>query len=176
MPSVFRQKHTIWLLNNLKNTFQLKLSRFQINNKSFLTFVEIKLNYNFTTTFVDMKLSDFETEVLQLFWQQKQASAPEIHKTIIKTKDVTYSTVKTIIDRLEKKGAIQRASKKGRTIFYTTSASANSMRKPMLDNFINKVFGGNSRSLMNHLIENESLSDEDLEYLKQVVNKDKSAP
>lgn len=120
-----------------------------------------------------MKLSEFETKVLQVFWQHTQASAPEVHKVIIETKDVTYSTVKTIIDRLEKKGAIQRISHKGRTIFYAAAASANSMRKPMLDNFINTVFGGNSRLLMNHLIENEALSQDDLEYLKDVVNKNK---
>ena len=122
-----------------------------------------------------MKLSDFETEVLQVFWQHSQASAPDVHKIIVKTKDVTYSTVKTIIDRLEKKGAIQRVAQNSRTIFYAAAASANSMRKPMLDNFINTVFSGNSRLLMNHLIENEALSQEDLNYLQAVVNKTKDA-
>ena len=118
-----------------------------------------------------MKLSEFETEILQIFWQHHQASAPEIHKIIFNDKAVTYSTVKTIIDRLEQKGAIQRVAQKGRTIFYAASASAKSMRKPLLDNFINKVFGGNSRLLMNHLLENEELSQEDIAYLKQVINK-----
>ncbi len=120
-----------------------------------------------------MKLSEFETQVLQVFWQTSQASAPEIHKVITQTKDVTYSTVKTIIDRLEKKGALHRVAQQGRTIFYAASASANSMRKPITQNFINKVFGGNSRLLMNHLIENESLSTEDLTYLKDLVNNKK---
>lgn len=120
-----------------------------------------------------MKLSEFETEVLQVFWQNPKASAPEVHKIIAKTKDVTYSTVKTIIDRLEKKDAIQRVAQKGRTILYMASDSAETMRKPMLDNFINKVFGGNSRLLMNHLLENQTLSPEDLKYLKKVVNKNK---
>jgi len=120
-----------------------------------------------------MKLSDFETEVLQVFWQHKQASAPEIHKVIVQTKEVTYSTVKTIIDRLEKKGAIQRVSQQGRTIFYTTTTSAESMRKPMTERFINKVFGGDSRLLMNHLIDNETLTEKDLAYLKEIINKNK---
>lgn len=122
-----------------------------------------------------MKLSEFETEVLQVFWQHTPASAPDVHKIIIKTKNVTYSTVKTIIDRLEQKGAIQRVDQKGRTIYYAAVDSANSMRKPLLDNFINKVFGGNSRSLLNHLIENDTLSKEDLAYLNEVVNKNKES-
>jgi len=123
-----------------------------------------------------MKLSDFETEVLQVFWQHKKLSAPAVHKIIIEDRNVTYSTVKTIIDRLEKKGAIQRVAQQGRTIIYTSSASANSMRKPILNNFINKVFGGDSRLLMNHLIENKKLSQEDLDFLKEVVSKNKKTP
>lgn len=122
-----------------------------------------------------MKLSEFETEVLQVFWQHTPASAPDVHKIIIKNKEVTYSTVKTIIDRLEQKGAIQRVDQKGRTIFYAAVDSANSMRKPLLDNFINKVFGGNSRSLLNHLLENDTLSKEDLAYLNEVINKNKES-
>ncbi len=120
-----------------------------------------------------MKLSEFETEVLQVFWQTKAASAPEVHKIITHAKDVTYSTVKTIIDRLEKKGALKRIEQQGRTIIYAATSSANNMRKPLLDNFINKVFGGNSRLLMNHLIENDELNQEDLEYLKDIINKNK---
>ena len=84
-----------------------------------------------------MKLSEFETEVLQVFWQSDASSAPEIHKVIAKSKDVTYSTVKTIIDRLEKKGAIKRIEHQGRTIIYAAASSADNMRKPLLDNFIN---------------------------------------
>ncbi len=121
-----------------------------------------------------MKLSEFETEVLQVFWQHPKASAPSVHKIITNNKAVTYSTVKTIIDRLEKKGALQRVDQQGRTIFYAPTASADSMRKPMLNNFINKVFAGDSRLLMNHLLENDSLSQDDLDYLNKVANKNKA--
>lgn len=120
-----------------------------------------------------MKLSEFETEVLQVFWQSDASSAPEVHKVIAKSKDVTYSTVKTIIDRLEKKGAIKRIEHQGRTIIYAATSSADNMRKPLLDNFINKVFGGNSRLLMNHLLENEKLDDEDMDYLKEIIKKNR---
>ena len=49
-----------------------------------------------------MSLSDFEFEVMQLFWEMKEATAPQIHKIIEQRRDVKYSTVKTIIDRLER--------------------------------------------------------------------------
>ena len=44
-----------------------------------------------------MALSDFELEVMQLFWQLDEATAPQVHKIIEKKREVKYTTVKTII-------------------------------------------------------------------------------
>ncbi len=121
-----------------------------------------------------MKLSEFELTVLSLLWQSKESSAPEIHKNISKTRKVTYSTVKTIVDRLEKKGAIKRTKNKGRTIFYTPTVQQSATQKPLVQKFIDKVFAGNPRLLMNHLLQEEKLNQEDLDFLQEIINKRKS--
>ena len=120
-----------------------------------------------------MKLSEFEIQVLQLFWSKENGSAPEIHEKIAKVKDVTYSTVKTIIDRLEKKKAIERTHQEGRKIFYSAVISASELQKPMLDNFITKVFGGNKKALLNHLLNENELTNEDAMYLKELLKKNR---
>ncbi|MCF6299530.1 MAG: BlaI/MecI/CopY family transcriptional regulator [Proteobacteria bacterium] len=118
-----------------------------------------------------MKLSEFELELMQLLWQAGESTAPELHQQIIQRKQVTYSTVKTIIDRLQKKKAIARIKNYGRTIVYAPIVSQNTLHKPLLKNFIDKVFAGNSRPLLNHLLEDELLTQADIEYLKSVINK-----
>ncbi|MCE2461232.1 MAG: BlaI/MecI/CopY family transcriptional regulator, partial [Pseudomonadales bacterium] len=50
-----------------------------------------------------MKLSEFELDVMQQIWRNEECSAPEVHRELGEARDVTYSTVKTIIDRLERK-------------------------------------------------------------------------
>ncbi len=104
-------------------------------------------------------------------WKLKESTAPELHKLILENKTVTYSTVKTIVDRLEEKGAIQRIKNYGRTIVYAPSADQNEMQKPLLKKFINKVFAGNPRLLMNHLLEDETLTDDDIIYLQSIIDK-----
>ncbi len=118
-----------------------------------------------------MKLSEFELEVLGLLWKKKESTAPELHKLILESKTVTYSTVKTIVDRLEEKGAIQRIKNYGRTIVYAPTADQTETQKPLLKKFINKVFAGNPRLLMNHLLEDETITDEDVEYLQSIIDK-----
>ncbi|NVK88936.1 MAG: BlaI/MecI/CopY family transcriptional regulator [Gammaproteobacteria bacterium] len=117
-----------------------------------------------------MRLSDFELEVIQLFWQYPQLSAPQVHEMLGAAKGVTYSTIKTIIDRLEKKQALVRSEKQGRTIFYQASIASDAVRKPVIQSLIEKVFGGKQRSLMAHLIRDEKLSADDLDYLQDLLD------
>ncbi|TQV89869.1 BlaI/MecI/CopY family transcriptional regulator [Aliikangiella coralliicola] len=116
-----------------------------------------------------MKLSDFEMEVIQLLWQRGQASAPELHKAILNERKVTYSTVKTIIDRLEEKGAIERSAQQGRTIFYQPLLAQSQFSKPLVKSFIKRVFGGKSRSLFSHLLQEEPLNSDDIAYLENLI-------
>jgi len=116
-----------------------------------------------------MELSDFEIEVMQLFWQKGESSAPQIHKLVEQSRPVAYSTVKTIIDRLEKKGALTRSNQLGRTIYYSYLIQKNQFRKPLIKDFISRVFLGKSKPLVAHIIEEEPLSLEDIQYLESVL-------
>ena len=120
-----------------------------------------------------MKLSEFELDLINLLWKLKEPTAPALHQEILKTKDVTYSTVKTIIDRLEKKSAIKRINNYGRTLVYAPAIEQASLQTPLIKTFINKVCAGNPRLLLNHLLEDEQLSDDDIAYLQSVLEKRK---
>jgi len=120
-----------------------------------------------------MTLSDFELEVMQLFWDTEESTAPQVHQIIQQRRDVKYTTVKTIIDRLEKKGSLERSRTEGRTIFYTAVTEKHSVRAPLIKDFINRVFLGKSRPLAAHILEQEELSIEDIEYLESVLSERK---
>ncbi len=120
-----------------------------------------------------MELTDFELEVMQLFWEHPESSAPEIHKIISEKRTVSYSTVKTIIDRLEAKQALSRCSQQGRTIFYAPQVEKNQLRKPMIKDFIKRVFLGKSQPLVAHILQEEELSLDDISYLESLLEKKK---
>jgi BlaI family penicillinase repressor len=120
-----------------------------------------------------MSLSDFELEVMQLFWETDETTAPKIHKIIAQRRDVKYSTVKTIIDRLEKKQSIRRSRTQGRTIYYAPIKEKQTVRIPLIKDFINRVFLGKSRPLAAHILEQEELNLEDIEYLESVLKERK---
>ncbi len=116
-----------------------------------------------------MKLSDFELEVMQVVWANQPAVAMDVHRVILGRRPVAYSTVKTIIDRLEGKGALQRVLSSGRNILYKAAISREQLTKPMVHSFINKLFKGNLRPLFNHVLSQEKLTLDDITYLEGMI-------
>lgn len=116
-----------------------------------------------------MRLSEFELDVMAHFWSDRELSAPELYERIGAERGVAYSTVKTIVDRLEQKGAIQRIANRGRTIIYAPVVKRERVRKPLIKNFLRRFFGNDLRPLFAHLLQDEKLSSEELEYLRKLV-------
>ena len=116
-----------------------------------------------------MKLSDFELAVMHVVWQDRSLTAPAIHRRIAKDRQVSYSTVKTIVDRLEEKGALRRARQEGRTIIYEPTITKESLSQPMVQSFVRKLFGGNIRPLFNHALSDDNISLEDIAYLEELL-------
>src|SRR5262245_12400805 len=120
-----------------------------------------------------MRLSEFELEVLTHFWEDGELSAPTLFQRLGSKRGVAYSTIKTIVDRLEKKGAIQRSRNSGRTILYTAAVRQDRIRKPLVKSFVHRMFGKDLRPLFAQLLRDEKLSKEDLDYLKSLLKEKK---
>jgi BlaI family penicillinase repressor len=116
-----------------------------------------------------MRLSEFELDVMTHFWNDRELSAPELFNRIGPERGVAYSTVKTIVDRLEQKGAIERIANRGRTIVYAPVVKRERVRKPLVKSFLRRLFGNDLRPLFAQLLQDEKLSGEELEYLRKLV-------
>lgn len=121
-----------------------------------------------------MRLSEFELDVMAHFWRDGELSAPALFERIGDERGITYSTVKTIIDRLEEKGALKRVANQGRTIFYMPAIKQEKIRKPLVRSVIRRLFGDDLRPLFAQLVRDERLSEEDLEYLQKLVDEARS--
>ena len=118
---------------------------------------------------MSIRLSEFELDVMNHFWSDRELSAPELFERIGSERGVAYSTVKTIIDRLEQKGAIERVANRGRTIVYAPIVKRERVRKPLVKAFLRRLFGDDLRPLFAQLLQDEKLSAEELEYLRKLV-------
>lgn len=116
-----------------------------------------------------MRLSTLELEVLQYICDAGTATAPKVHSQIAEQRQTAYSTIKTIFDRLEKKGAIYRKSRVGRTSIYAAKVTEESVQTSLIHDFVANVFPKDKTPLFNTLIRDSSLSDEEVRYLEQLL-------
>lgn len=117
----------------------------------------------------DIKLSEFELDVMNIFWQVDRASAPEVHEKVKLDKNVSYSTVKTIIDRLEQKVAITRTAQQGRTIYYAPAIEREALSTPLLKGFLKRMFAGDPHKMVAQLLANEQLNNSEIEQLENML-------
>ena len=123
-----------------------------------------------------VKLTKLELEIMGAVWALESASVREIQEQLPERKRPAYTTVQTIIYRLEEKGAVRRVKK------IVTRKAAHSR---LIDELLS-VFGGSPSSLMAQLVETGRLTLEDvrdlegtlaaLEAKKTQTAKDGSAP
>ena len=117
-----------------------------------------------------MKLSNLELEVMRLIWRDQEVIVPELHRELEKEMNVTYATVKTIINRLEEKGAIRRIRTYGRTILYGPIISESDLAQPIVKDVLRRLFGDKVRPMISHLLKEEELTMEELEYLESQIS------
>jgi BlaI family penicillinase repressor len=103
---------------------------------------------------------------MNILWQVGKASAPEVHEKVKLDKDVSYSTVKTIIDRLEQKAALTRDSQQGRTIYYAPAIEREALSSPLLKGFLKRMFAGDPHKMVAQLLTNEQLNNHEIEQLE----------
>ena len=86
-----------------------------------------------------MRISDAEFEVLKIIWDKGEASSSEIIKEL---KDYTWNpnTVRTLIKRLQKKGAIEISRKEGRSFFYKSIIDEEKYKYDMTVELLKKFY------------------------------------
>ena len=116
-----------------------------------------------------MKLSDAEWKVMRSVWQQPGCTVREVTAATVDEKDWSYSTVKTLLSRLEEKGAVavDRSEASSR---YRPLISEGEARKSALRGFLERTFDGTIGALVHHLVAEEKLSARELKELKALLD------
>jgi predicted transcriptional regulator len=115
-----------------------------------------------------IKLTRFEMEIMEALWGLGNASIREIQEKLPEKKRPAYTTVQTIIRRLEEKGAVRQIKQIGNAHIFAPAVSREAAHRRLIDELLG-IFGGSARPLMAHLAEAGKLSLEDLRALELML-------
>lgn len=115
-----------------------------------------------------VKLTKLELEIMGAVWALGSASVRELQEQLPERKRPAYTTVQTIIYRLEEKGAVRRVKKVGNAHIFEAVVTRKAAHSRLIDELLN-VFGGSPRLLMAQLVETGRLTLEDVRDLESTL-------
>lgn len=112
-----------------------------------------------------MKLTKIELELMDLLWSVDYASVREIQESLPQKKRPAYTTVQTVIYRLEEKGAVRRVKKIGNAHVFEAIVKRGVVQRRFLHDLLD-LFGGSVEPIMAQLVEIGKLTLEDVRELE----------
>jgi predicted transcriptional regulator len=118
----------------------------------------------------DVRLTKFELEVMGALWALGSASVRELQERLPEGKRPAYTTVQTIVYRLEEKGAVRRVKKVGNAHVFEPVVTRRAAVRRLFDELLG-FFGGSPRTLMAQLVEGGHLTLEDLREAEETLER-----
>jgi BlaI family penicillinase repressor len=119
------------------------------------------------------RLSKAETRILEQFWKLGVSSVREILDSLPDYERVAYTTVQTLVYRLEEKGALKKVKKIGNAQLFQPVLDQSQYRSGLVRDLLD-LFGGSPRLLVSNLVENGALTLGDLKSLQNAARGSKN--
>ena len=117
-----------------------------------------------------IQLTKFELEIMDVLWRLEEASVRQVMDALSEKKRPAYTTVQTIVQRLEQKGAVRRTRKIGNALMFEPAVTRVSAYRRAVDELL-ALFGGSAQPVVAHLLESGKLTLEDLKALEEAEGK-----
>jgi BlaI family penicillinase repressor len=120
-----------------------------------------------------VRLSKAEARILEQYWQLGTCSVREVLDSLPEDERVAYTTVQTLVYRLEEKGALRKVKKIGNAQLFEPAIDRSEYRGGLVRDLLD-LFGGSPRLLVSNLLESGTITLKDLKALQSAAPSSKS--
>jgi len=116
------------------------------------------------------KVTRFELELLEQLWKLGASSVREVQESLPEKDRPAYTTVQTIMYRLEEKKAVRRTKKIGNAHIFEPLVTRKVVYRRLIDDLL-ELFGGSPAPVMSHLVDSGKLSLEDIRAVEKTLER-----
>jgi len=116
------------------------------------------------------KLTRLELQIMQTFWNNGRCSIRDLVEAFPEAERLAYTTVQTVVYRLEAKKAIRRTGKINNAHVFEAVVSRLYASHRLIDELV-ALFGGRRMPIMAHLIESGGLTEEEVREAQKALRK-----
>lgn len=116
------------------------------------------------------KLTKLELQVMEAFWEKGACSVREIQEAFPESGRPAYTTVQTVVYRLERKKALRCVKRISNANIFEAAISRKDAQRKLIDELL-ALFGGRARLVMAHLVESGGLTLDDVKEAEKALRK-----
>jgi predicted transcriptional regulator len=118
---------------------------------------------------METKLAKPELQVMDELWKHGRLSIREIQESFPQKDRPPYTSIQTIVYRLEEKGFVRRVRKIGNAHIFEAAVSRQQATGRLIDDLLS-LFGGRTQTVMAHLVESGKLTRDDIRETQKLIN------
>jgi predicted transcriptional regulator len=112
--------------------------------------------------------TDVELAILRVLWHRGPSSVREVHEALRETRDTGYSTTLKMMQVMFDKRLLKRDESR-RPQVYAPSSPEEQTQRQMVDDLVQKVFGGSARKLVLRAVQSEHVTAQELAEIRKLL-------
>jgi predicted transcriptional regulator len=113
-------------------------------------------------------LGDLQHAMMAVLWARGEATAAEVHGALRVDRGLAFTTIATMLRKMEDKGVVAHRAE-GRQFVYRPTVSEAQVRRSMVGELVERLFGGDPKALVAHLVSEHEIDAGELRELQRRV-------
>jgi BlaI family penicillinase repressor len=119
------------------------------------------------------ELTEAEWAIIQMVWEHEPVPAPTVQELLETQRGWSYSTVKTLMDRMVKKGLLTTERMRN-LMLYTSAITRQEAQNTEILKTLKRAFAGALTPMMQFLMDSDHITHSELDELEAMIKAKKS--
>jgi predicted transcriptional regulator len=111
-------------------------------------------------------LGELQHAIMAVLWSRGEATTADVHAALREERGLAFTTIATMLRKMEDKGVVAHRSE-GRQFVYRPTVSEDLVRRSMVGELVGRLFGGDPKALVAHLVSENEIDAGELDELRR---------
>jgi BlaI family penicillinase repressor len=113
-------------------------------------------------------LGDLQHAIMAVLWERGEATTADVHEALREERGLAPTTIATMLRKMEDKGVVAHRAE-GRQFVYRPTVSEDLVRRSMVGELVERLFAGDPKALVAHLVSEHEIEPGELGDLRRRV-------
>lgn len=118
----------------------------------------------------DTILGDLQLAIMRVLWRRGEAASADVHGALEEERGLAPTTISTMLKKMEDKGVVTHRTE-GRRFIYRPTITESQVKRSMVGELTERLFGGNTAALVSHLVAEHEIDHDELERLQSLLDR-----